>query len=136
VTDNILDFQAVEIDASEQLKTEAFGVLAKAVEGLTTASARNPTASEVRLEMKRRTHGGFDPKLVGFKRFREFLTAAADAGFVTLDTTRLGDVAVGRAEDSTVSSAHENFVRPDLWRAFIDWDLERLRCSCSPGMRV
>ncbi|MGY3520376.1 hypothetical protein ACVMYR_29185 [Micromonospora sp. PTRAS2] len=108
-------------------RAEAFAVLAEAVEGLTADGVRPPTASEVRLEMKRRTYGGFDPNLVGFKRFRDFLMAAASEGHIGLDTSRAGDMAVLRATDADSPREPIYFVRTDLWRAFVDWDTRMLR---------
>jgi hypothetical protein len=111
----------------EGLQAEAFAVLLDAVGSLTTEGARPPTASEVRLEMKHRTYGGFDPKLVGFKRFREFLMAAASQGHIALDASRPGDLAVLRPADADQLREPSNFVRSDLWRAFVDWDPRMLR---------
>ncbi|WP_446212415.1 UPF0158 family protein [Micromonospora sp. IBSANI012] len=110
-----------------KLRAEAFAVLVDAVGSLATDGFRPPTASEVRLEMKRRTYGGFDPKLVGFKRFRDFLMAAATEGHVHLDLSRPGDVAVLRVADADLPRESSHFIRPDLWRAFVDWDLRMLR---------
>ena len=126
VTENIIAGETSP-SAIDDGRAEAFAVLADAVAGLTADGVRPPTASEVRLEMKRRTYGGFDPKLVGFKRFRDFLMAAASEGHIGLDTSRAGDMAVLRATEAESPREPSHFVRTDLWRAFVDWDTRMLR---------
>src|SRR5690349_15840884 len=100
---------------------QAYGVLASAV-GMLSRGDRPPTASEVRLEMKRLTYGGFSPKAFGFKRFRDFLDGAEAAGYVAVDKDREGDVAVVLPRELPGSQGiNAPPVRSDLWKAFVDW---------------
>lgn len=102
---------------------EAFTVLRETLFDLEPLG-RPATGSEVRLGLKRRTYGGFDPRPLGFKRFREFLNAARDAGHIEIDDGRKGDVAVRLPgaiyADSADSDGHRR-IRSDLWRAVSDW---------------
>src|ERR1700722_2680160 len=55
---------------------------------------RVPTASQVRSRLGHITAGRFDPKDIGFSRFRDFLDFAESAGSITVDHARVGDVTV------------------------------------------
>lgn len=102
---------------------EAYTVLREALGDLARLG-RPATGSEARLGMKRRTYGGFDPRSLGFKRFRDFLQAARDAGHIELDDARKGDVAVSLPgaiyRDNNPAEEHRS-IRSDLWRAVSDW---------------
>ncbi|MFD3904078.1 hypothetical protein HXS80_16175 [Streptomyces sp. CB04723] len=100
---------------------EAFAVLAEAVTSLMQPGNRPPTGSEIRLDMKRRTYGGFNPKALGYKRFRDFLDDAEAQGFVVIDRDRPGDVAV-TIPGVRQASSQSSVIRRDLWKAFIDWN--------------
>jgi Uncharacterised protein family (UPF0158) len=121
--------QAAETPISPvaSLKVDALKVLANAVSTLYAEGGRPPTASEVRLEMKRQTYGGFDPKIIGFKRFRDFLSMAATEGHIRLDASRRGDLAVLLPGEKDRTTDWTQYIRPDLWRAFVDWDPRMLR---------
>ncbi len=112
--------------ASAAQRDQAFQVLSTSTIALTTDNQAYPTASQVRLEMKRRTYGGFDPKGMGYTRFRDFLEDAANQGHVKLDGSRQGDILVLPPH---VASALEIQVpiRRDVWKAFVDWTPDRLR---------
>ena len=81
----------------DELKSQAFSVLVDAVRELGEAGTV-PTASQVRLAMKRRTYGGFDPGKLGYKRFRDFLSEAASENLIDLDEDRPGDGAALRPD--------------------------------------
>lgn len=106
------------------------------VVGELTSSGRDATGSEVRLALKDRTYGGFDPKALGFRRFRDFLDAAGERGLIEVDRSRRGDVGVrlpGHA-GRPVDAPRE--VRGDLWRAFVDWGPDELRLFDTANDRV
>lgn len=106
---------------SEQLLKDAFVVLEQAVQAQADA-AQWPTASQVRVAMKRLTYDGFDPEELGYKRFRDFLHAAEAAGHVALRWDRPGDVVVAMAgAESPSKEATRVRIRRDLWQAALDW---------------
>lgn len=98
----------------------ALRLLGESVNSLQGHLLRLPTASEVRLDLKQATYGGFDPKALGFKRFRDFLLEAQRRGYVVLDSTRAGDIAVGGPGDETGPNVTPT-IRRDLWKAVTDW---------------
>ncbi|MFF8647306.1 UPF0158 family protein [Streptomyces griseoluteus] len=108
-----------DVQAAE--KAAAFNVLADAIASLSQAGASSATGSAVRLEMGRRTYGGFDPKRVGYKRFRDFLDDAEARGYVEIDRDRPGDVSVA-IPGATAGASSTARMRPDLWKAFSDWN--------------
>jgi len=100
---------------------EALKVLDHALDELADQQ-RQPTASQVRLAMKRLTYGGFEPQDLGFKRFRDFLeTAARDRRIELYD--RPGDVLVARRGAPPVSD-HVVRIRRDLWKTALDWSAD------------
>ena len=112
-------------DAKQRLEV-AFALVAETV-GELTSSGRQATGSEVRLALKARTYGGFDPRALGFRRFRAFLSAAAERGVVEVDERRRGDVAVRLPGVAGAAPEAPREVRGDLWRAFLDWGPDELR---------
>jgi Uncharacterised protein family (UPF0158) len=56
-------------------RIEAFMLLADIV--AQSASGRQLTASQARIQMKRRSYGGFSPEALGYAKFRDFLLQAA-----------------------------------------------------------
>jgi hypothetical protein len=97
---------------------EAFKVLRSAITDLQRRSVL-PTASQVRLEMKQLTYGGFEPKALGFKRFRDFLAAAEQNDHISVHE-RPGDLVVALPGDPVVQTGALR-IRRDLWRAALDW---------------
>jgi hypothetical protein len=100
-------------------REEAFKLLADIV-AEHTDSGRSLTASEAYLQMRRKSYGGFNLEDFGYNRFRDLLAEASQAGYIVLDATRQGDYALFAPE------THEKIpsirpIRPDLWKAFIDW---------------
>jgi hypothetical protein len=76
--------------------------------------------------MRRLTYDGFDPVELGFKRFRDFLTAAQAAGVVVI-RERPGDVEVVLPGlDAGPGADARTRVRRDIWRSFVDWNPEAL----------
>ncbi|UWE13065.1 UPF0158 family protein [Actinacidiphila bryophytorum] len=112
-------------DAPRDLQAEeriaAFDVLIEAIASLSQAGSLPVTGSAVRLEMGRLTYGGFDPKRVGYKRFRDFLDDAEGRGHVEIDRDRPGDVAVA-IPGSSPEAGFTSRMRSDLWKAFSDWN--------------
>lgn len=107
-------------ESSAQMN-EALKVLDQALDELADQQ-RQPTASQVRLAMKRLTYGGFEPQDLGFKRFRDFLeTAARDKRIELFD--RPGDVLVARRGAPPVSD-HVVRIRRDLWKTALDWSAD------------
>lgn len=117
-------------------RTEAFKVLVNAV-NILSRPGRLPTASEVRLAMRDLTYGGFSLKDLDYKRFRDFLRAAEEAGFVHLDDTRPGDVSVTTADVQAAKAATTApAIRADLWKAFVDWNAKLSRWYDVTGDRA
>ncbi|MFB6562522.1 UPF0158 family protein [Streptomyces sp. NPDC056400] len=112
-------------DASRELQTTervaAFNVLAEAIALLSQKAGSPVTGSAVRLEMGRRTYGGFDPKRVGYKRFRDFLDEAEQQGYVEIDHDRPGDVGLS-IPGASPEVGSTSRMRSDLWKAFSDWN--------------
>ncbi|MFE2599973.1 UPF0158 family protein [Streptomyces sp. NPDC059396] len=108
-------------DVQAEEKAAAFNVLADAIASLSQAGASPVTGSAVRLEMGRRTYGGFDPKRVGYKRFRDFLDDAEARGYVEIDRDRPGDVSVAIPGVSAEADSTAR-MRSGLWKAFADWN--------------
>lgn len=112
-------------DASKDLQAEeriaAFDVLIEAIAYLSQTGSSQVTGSAIRLEMGRRTYGGFDPKRVGYKRFRDFLDDAEGRGYVEVNRDRPGDVAVAIPGASPEAGSTPR-MRSDLWKAFSDWN--------------
>lgn len=107
--------------ASEQLLKDAFLVLEQAVQETAVGSVW-PTASRVRLAMKKLTYGGFNPDELGFKKFRDFLRTAEAAGCVSLHFDHPGDVVVAKAGLSAPEARSMRArIRRDLWQAALDW---------------
>ncbi|MEW2120249.1 hypothetical protein AB0945_34740 [Streptomyces sp. NPDC005474] len=102
-------------------KRKAFDVLVDSVSSLYEFASSRPTASEVRLEMKRRTYDGFDPKKLGYRRFRDFLNDAETEGLIGIDHLRQGDVSLYLPTEAEGSSAPV-VIRQDLWNAFVNWN--------------
>jgi hypothetical protein len=120
---------------------DAHAVLVQAV-AEATQGGNPPTASAVRLALKRLTYNGFDHRKLGFKRFRDFLQRAADAGVIEVHE-RPGDVVVAlHGENPPVM--RRTRVRRDLWKAALNWsskevhylDLENDRVATLPVQPV
>jgi hypothetical protein len=105
----------------DTLRREAANVLVNAIADLMSSSGRQPTASEVRIKLRDLTHDGFDPKRLGFVRFRDFLDYAERYGTITLDRGRPGDISVGLANFEPAQTAASRTMRRDLWHAFLKW---------------
>ncbi|WP_299928974.1 UPF0158 family protein [uncultured Nocardioides sp.] len=136
------DEQPEAVAGSGDLVADALKVLETAVASRTVGD-RAPTASEVRIAMKQLTYDGFDPKALGFQRFRDFLALAEAEGLVTLHTDRPGDLLVSVRGGAARPKGHVR-VRRDLWRAVLDWapdvdhylDLEQDRVLTLPTKPV
>lgn len=124
-----------EHDGEPDSRAQAFDVLVAAVSEVRERRGRPATASEVRVAMRQRTYGGFDPPALGFPRFRDFLDEAEQLGHVRIDRARPGDVALVLPEESEAADPVP-MVRPDLWRAFADWTPGQLRLYDSAEDRV
>lgn len=102
-----------------QATQEAFQLLADTV--AEHADTDRPlTASGAYLQMRRKSFGGFDLEAFGYRRFRDFLAQAAQAGYVTIDDSHQGDLTL-RAVESHEKVESIKPIRPDLWKAFTDW---------------
>ncbi|GAA0597467.1 UPF0158 family protein [Actinomadura livida] len=107
-------------------KTEAFQALVSAVTSLSSTEGA-PTASEVRLELRRITYNGFNLNALGYRRFRDFLTEAEQYGYINIDRARPGDYSLSLAGEPLPDAEPVREIRSDLWRAFIDWTPGKLR---------
>ena len=117
--------EETDVDLSAS-RAEAFQLLADVV--AQNSDGRDLTASQARLQMKRKSYGGFNPKDLGFARFRDFLSEAAKEGYVVVDDTRPGDYTLSPPTRPSGGAGQTARIRPDLWRAFLDWshDLQRV----------
>ena len=111
---------------TEFQRSQALDVLVESVSHLTRTGGRPPTASEVRLEMKRRTYNGFSPEALGYVRFRDFLAAAESTEIIRIDRQRKGDVAITLPSEQLAEVASPQ-LRSDIWKAFTDWNPEVIR---------
>lgn len=126
----------VDLSAS---RTEAFQLLADVV--AQNSIGRDLTASQARLQMRRKSYGGFNLQDLGFSRFRDFLSEAAKEGYVVVDDTRPGDYTLSLPTRSPGRADQTARIRSDLWRAFLDWshdlqriyDIERDQATMLPG---
>lgn len=78
-------------------------------------------------ELRRRTLGGFDERLLHFDSFRRFLEAARDAGEIDLHAAPTGPdveatpVGSPQLEKPVVHRSPQQRIRSDLWEAFVNW---------------
>lgn len=115
---------------------EAFRLLREVVSEYAQRGLR-PNAAGLKPGLQVRSFGKFNESSLGYKSFREFLFAARAAGHVELKPSG-NDYAVLPPDDAssgsdavTTTLATEPFrqpnrpsragIRPDLWRAFLDW---------------
>jgi hypothetical protein len=70
--------------------------------------------------MKKLTYNGFDPKRLGYKKFRDFLDEAESANVIKIDRDRQGDLGISLLDDK-IQSYETPAIRRDLWKAAIDW---------------
>ncbi|MFI7679939.1 UPF0158 family protein [Actinophytocola sp. NPDC049390] len=105
-------------------REDAFKLLVTAVELLQRASReRPPTASQVRIQLRELTYGGFRLADLGYSRFREFLADAEKRDFVKLDSGREGDLGVALPDViGNRISVRPAVVRRDVWKAFVNWN--------------
>jgi hypothetical protein len=104
-----------------QARLDALTVLQNALADFRSREGRAPTASELRLEMGRLSRGGFKVKALGYRRFRDLVADAEAQGLVSVDANRQGDIAVN-PPSATRADVDTPFLRPDLWKAIVDWD--------------
>jgi hypothetical protein len=107
----------------------AFGRLVEVV-GELQRGGRSTKSAGVKPRLAQSLGGRFDEADYGFSNFREFLTAAQQAGLVELRTAGGSpdvDVFVS-AEPMTDTPGPAGRIRPDLWSTFMDWSpgVERL----------
>lgn len=114
-------------DTNEVLRNEYVQDLREAVKFF-LLQGRVPTASQVRSRLGHITAGRFDPKQIGFSRFRDFLDFAEAAESITVDHARVGDVTVSLPGIEHASSASSSrAIRKDLWGAFLGWENKDVR---------
>ena len=93
------------------------------------ARGRTTTAAGVKSEMRRLSAQGFDESRLGYPRFRDFLQEAQRLGAVVVvaPSSPGRDAIVALPGDALPPTVKRKLVRPDLWRAFIDWTPGMLR---------
>lgn len=119
------------IPSSPERLDAAFAILAETV-GAWYAEGRRAYGASLKPELQVRTSGAFDEKVLGYPSFKTFLEAAASRGIVDVyPAPNSPDVQVvppGRAPAVTqVAPTAEpagfvQRVRPDIWKAFVDWN--------------
>lgn len=129
-------------DSDAEPHAAAWALLVRAV-GALRERGRRPTSAGVKSEMKTLSPW-FDETKMGFDSFRMFLTAAEREDVISLSPAPSGpDVLVGLSaklpgrdegpdhEPESLQSAPRPpgriRIRPDLWKAFVDWDPGLLR---------
>ena len=94
------------------------------------ASGRRAVGANLKLELRRRSYGGFSEDRLGFSSFRRFLEAAEAEGIAHLRVQPDSDLevylpgATGSPvglEPSAKTSSSPAAIRRDLWKAFVDW---------------
>jgi len=117
-------------NAPDTDKREAFDLLRTVVTDL-EASGRKTLLAGIKPEMQRRTEGRFSEAALGFDSFRAFAEAAVSASYVTatddgqsfvLHSDGVKTKSPSRLRRSEPGSKRRRPVRPDLWKAFVDWD--------------
>jgi hypothetical protein len=111
---------------SSDSRTSAFQLLRDIVTEY-YGGGRRTFAAALKPELQRRTFGGFNEILLGFPTFRHFLFGARDEGFVQLELVGddLAALPVGQPAPLPRFSVRPirpgSGIRPELWRAFVDW---------------
>src|SRR5579872_1490983 len=89
---------------------------------------RSTVAAALKAELQRRFAGRFDQTAIGYVSFRDFLKDAEARSLIRTRRARGGDVEAvppdvvdQPASASTLPLESSTFVRPDVWRAFVDW---------------
>ena len=142
--------RAAEVDSTQpvvaavdDLRRDAFKVLERALREFLREEGRPPTASELRLRMGVLTHGGFKLNALRYRGFRELLADAEAQDLVVIDSARQGDITVD-FPGLVGGDQGAQYMRPDLWRALVDWsprttrvwDLEDERALVLPSEPV
>lgn len=120
------DAQSAPAVDSSPASEEAFRLLADVVSEQSAAGGVL-TASQAYVKMRQRSYGGFNLQVFGYRRFRDFLMDAAQSGYVIIDETRPGDFALIQPEIPATTNERFTAIRPDLWKAFIDWSAGIMR---------
>lgn len=119
-----------------------FNLLRTIVDDL-TASGRRSFAAGLKPRLQSLSNGEFDETRLGFPTFKAFLQEAERAGVVELSRTPSDLVVVPRRAMSTPSTTKSpaqdlrgKKIRPDLWRAWIEWSPELKRYYDKESDRV
>lgn len=113
----------------------AFEHLAETVRGL--QSRGQSTMSAGVKPALRYSMPEFDERRLGFRSFRDFVTAAADAGYVAFGRAERGpDVVLSVTTTTTSGHKVPELIRRDLWTAFVDWRRDWLRVYDRESERV
>jgi hypothetical protein len=119
-----------------------FNLLRTIVEDL-TASGRRSFAAGLKPRLQSLSNGEFDETRLGFPTFKAFLQEAEKAGIVELGRTPSDLVVMPRRAmppPSTTTSPAQDLrgkkIRPDLWRAWIEWSPELRRYYDKESDRV
>jgi hypothetical protein len=115
----------------EPARSEAFELLRGVVADYET-SGRKPLMQGVKPEMQRRSEGRFSEAALGFDSFRAFVEAAITAEYVTgSDDSDSGSLLLHvegveaqpfKKSRRVGGSKRTRPIRPDLWKAFVDWN--------------
>lgn len=114
-------------DETTRQRDAAFELLLSVVDDL-RVSGRRTFSAGLKPEMQRRSNHGFSEARLGYATFRTFLADAEQRGLVKLTPNSTGpDVTVERLVATTPlptvpsASNRRTRIRPDLWKAFVDW---------------
>jgi len=109
---------------------------------------RSTVAAALKAELQTRFGGRFNQAAIGYDSFRDLLKDAEARQLIRLRTASGGDlealppeVPAQQAAPSTAIAEAGTYIRPDVWRAFVDWrqnwtrvyDLERDRAVMFPA---
>jgi hypothetical protein len=109
------------VNPNSELQAKAFGWLKAALEA---SPRRASIAAGLKPRIQAISEGQYSDTAFGYGSFRELLKDAASAGIVSLGQTPGGDLDVqlqGEAAFYSTEISPGSQIRPDLWRAAIDW---------------
>lgn len=104
-------------------RESAFGALRNVVSDLKTRE-RKTLIQGVKPALQLASGGEFNEQALGFRTFREFVDAAESAGYVSKTRTMSG-LSIEPGPGDLPSRSRLPRVRPDLWRAVLDWSAHK-----------
>jgi Uncharacterised protein family (UPF0158) len=114
--------------STEEIKATCYSWLRAALENLPNRSCYS---ASLKPKMQKVSGGVYADSAFGYGSFRELLRDAEEDGIVTLTEAAGGDLVVGLTgevdPDTAIEIGPGTRIRPDLWRAAIDWAPDLIR---------